>query len=212
MRRECTHAGSADRYAGERMSIDPHSRRRLSLGPARHGFPEPRPAGLKQFPWSPSRAVVEPFLNVTAYGAMSLFGFADAARRFDRKRFWSAALVACMLIVGAYAMDWFLFGTVQFAAPHYFPIVAAGALACRLPILGIRRLRDTGRSGWLVLGLLVPVAGWLVLVRWWCAPSVDECTVVRCTRCSTNLPYAADGNLPMSRASCVCMRRSNVKG
>ncbi|WP_164913399.1 DUF805 domain-containing protein [Sphingomonas sp. UV9] len=167
---------------------------------------------MEQLLWSSVRAVVKPFLKVTAYGAMSLFGCADAARRFDRKRYWSAALVACMLMVGAYAMDWFLFGTVQVAAPHFFPIVVAGALAYRLPVLGIRRLRDTGRSGWLMLGLLVPVAGWLMLVRWWCAPSVDECTVVRCIRCSTNLPYPADGNLPMSWPSCKCSRRSNVKG
>lgn len=78
------------------------------------------------------------------------------------------------MIAVAYAMDWFLFGIMQAGKPVFFSIVAAGALACRLSILGRQRLRDTGRSVWLMLAIFVPVAGWLLLVRWWCAPSVGD--------------------------------------
>ena len=40
------------------------------------------------------------------------------------------------------------------------------ALALLLPqiALGIRRLHDTGRSGWWYLLILIPILGWLVLI------------------------------------------------
>ncbi|HCS22357.1 MAG TPA: DUF805 domain-containing protein [Alphaproteobacteria bacterium] len=47
------------------------------------------------------------------------------------------------------------------------------SLALAIPSLavGARRLHDTGRSGWLQLLLLIPVAGLLVMVYFWAQPS-----------------------------------------
>lgn len=46
-------------------------------------------------------------------------------------------------------------------------------LAVFLPSLGvsIRRLHDIGRSGWWVLVGLIPVAGWILLIYWYCQDS-----------------------------------------
>lgn len=45
-----------------------------------------------------------------------------------------------------------------------------------LPNLGmaIRRLHDTGRSGWWVLLNLVCCIGWIFLIVWWCQPSQEQ--------------------------------------
>ena len=47
------------------------------------------------------------------------------------------------------------------------------SLAVLLPGLGIamRRLHDTGRSGWWLLLALIPVIGWIVLIYFYCQPS-----------------------------------------
>lgn len=150
----CTRAGLINVHEGDRRSV--------------------RPAGaVERTSCTHSRSLLQQMAAAVDQGATSLFGFAGTAGRLDRQRFWSAVFVAAGLIVTAYAMDWFLFGTVRLAWPDFFPIVAGVALALRLPILSVRRLRDTGRSGWLTLALLVPIAGWLLLVCWWCAPSAD---------------------------------------
>jgi len=46
------------------------------------------------------------------------------------------------------------------------------ALAFLLPNLGlaVRRLHDTGRSGWWVLIGLIPIVGWILVIIWYCTP------------------------------------------
>ena len=48
-------------------------------------------------------------------------------------------------------------------------------VAILLPLLaaGSRRLRDSGKSGWLQLYLLVPVGGIIMLGIWWAMPPTD---------------------------------------
>jgi uncharacterized membrane protein YhaH (DUF805 family) len=48
------------------------------------------------------------------------------------------------------------------------PLSALFSLATFLPSLAVsvRRLHDTGRSGWWLLLVLIPLIGWLVLL-WW---------------------------------------------
>jgi uncharacterized membrane protein YhaH (DUF805 family) len=56
--------------------------------------------------------------------------------------------------------------------------VAAGlaSLACFLPGLAVsvRRLHDTGRTGWCLLVLLIPVLGVLLLLIFFCSPATPE--------------------------------------
>lgn len=43
------------------------------------------------------------------------------------------------------------------------------SLAIMLPQLGlgVRRLHDINKSGWLMLLSLIPVVGWIILIIWW---------------------------------------------
>jgi uncharacterized membrane protein YhaH (DUF805 family) len=47
------------------------------------------------------------------------------------------------------------------------------SLALLLPTLGvsIRRLHDTGRSGWWLFIVLIPIVGWIVLIVFYCQDS-----------------------------------------
>ena len=35
---------------------------------------------------------------------------------------------------------------------------------------GVRRLHDTGRSGWSILIALIPIVGWIILILWMVKP------------------------------------------
>ena len=39
--------------------------------------------------------------------------------------------------------------------------------------LSVRRLHDTGKSGWLIFLVVIPVIGWIALI-WWYAQKGDE--------------------------------------
>lgn len=43
------------------------------------------------------------------------------------------------------------------------------SLAILLPQLGlgVRRLHDIGKNGWLMLLSLIPIVGWIILIVWW---------------------------------------------
>lgn len=45
-----------------------------------------------------------------------------------------------------------------------------GSLVLFLPSLavGVRRLHDTGRSGWWILIGIIPIVGWILLIVWYC--------------------------------------------
>lgn len=50
------------------------------------------------------------------------------------------------------------------------------SLALLLPSLavGVRRLRDTGRSGWLLLLALIPLVGIIILIVFWAQKSLPD--------------------------------------
>ena len=53
------------------------------------------------------------------------------------------------------------------------PLAMVAALALLLPNLAVavRRLRDTDRSGWWILILLIPIVGYLIFLYWLVQPS-----------------------------------------
>ena len=69
---------------------------------------------------------------------------------------------------------WFLFGVLVSIATNILDAAVIGApvlsplagLALFIPNLsvGVRRLHDTGRSGWWILIGLIPIIGWIVLL------------------------------------------------
>jgi len=99
----------------------------------------------------------------TFFGAIRacLIRYAEFNGRAARPEFWWFALFVT-LVTGALA---YLSQTVAevFTVAMLLPFLAAGA----------RRLRDTGRSGWWQLFLLVPVGGIVMLGFLWAQPSIS---------------------------------------
>jgi uncharacterized membrane protein YhaH (DUF805 family) len=95
--------------------------------------------------------------------------FADAVRdgfskyvtfsgRSSRSAYWWWALFGLLAVVAAYIVDAIL-GTF----PLFYAILALGLLLPNLAVT-IRRLHDTGRSGWWILIALIPFVGGIVLL------------------------------------------------
>ncbi|HEV7147700.1 MAG TPA: DUF805 domain-containing protein [Pedococcus sp.] len=83
--------------------------------------------------------------------------YANFTGRARRSEFWWYTLFT--------AVVYFVLGIVA-AAAHTSVLTYIVALALFVPTLAVsvRRLHDTGRSGWWVLVDLVPFVGWIVLV------------------------------------------------
>jgi DNA-binding CsgD family transcriptional regulator len=84
--------------------------------------------------------------------------YADFTGRATRPEFWWFALFVT-LVAGALTYIHGNLGSI-FLIAMLLPLLAAGT----------RRLRDSGRSGWWQLFLLVPVGGLVMLGIWWAQP------------------------------------------
>ena len=49
----------------------------------------------------------------------------------------------------------------------FISLYSLGTLVPNLAV-GVRRLHDTGRSGWWSLIGLIPLVGWILLIIWYC--------------------------------------------
>jgi uncharacterized membrane protein YhaH (DUF805 family) len=106
--------------------------------------------------------------------------YASFSGRAPRIEYWSFVL----LMVLVFSFVWLatfglgLFGFDSFWARHQTPLIiifllfGAFNLLAILPGLAVtvRRLHDTGRSGWTLLWALVPVAGAVVLICLYASP------------------------------------------
>ncbi len=86
-------------------------------------------------------------------------GFSGRARR---QEFWMFVLVN--FIIGV------VLGILGRIAGVFYVISYLYELAILLPSLavGVRRLHDTGRTGWWLLIGLIPLVGWIVLLVFYC--------------------------------------------
>ncbi|WP_116367831.1 DUF805 domain-containing protein [Parahaliea mediterranea] len=95
-------------------------------------------------------------------------GFSGRARRTE---FWMFALINFLITLVLAFLD----GMLGLANSQYGmgPLQGIYSLAVFLPGLAvaIRRLHDTGRSGWWILIGLIPVVGWIVLLVFYCLDS-----------------------------------------
>ena len=104
-------------------------------------------------------------------------GFADAVKnaimnnygnftgRASRSEYWWFLLFVIILDMITTFADMSIFGT---PAYERGPLYWIGTLALIVPnlSLGVRRLHDTGRSGWWLLILIIPCIGLIVLIVW----------------------------------------------
>lgn len=94
--------------------------------------------------------------------------YADFSGRSRRKEYWIFTLVNALLtsILEAFANATDLF-TIIYVLFALFLIIPSIAVA-------VRRLHDTGRSGWWYLIILVPIIGWIILLVFLLLDSNDE--------------------------------------
>lgn len=90
--------------------------------------------------------------------------YATFTGRAARPEFWWFALFSFIVHLVASFIDQLIFG-------HQI-LDGLTSLALLLPSLavGVRRLHDTGKSGWWLLLLLIPIIGWLVLIYFYIQP------------------------------------------
>ena len=113
--------------------------------------------------------------------------YADFTGRAQRSEFWYFQLVN-FILAAAFLLFFFLGGALLYgiagdgsAGLNAFPVVllvAYGlyilfALAIMVPqiAVGVRRLHDTGRSGWYMLLYFIPLIGPILLIVWWATES-----------------------------------------
>lgn len=104
-------------------------------------------------------------------------GFADAVKaclgryatfrgRARRSEFWWFGLFVALGGIAASVADMLLFGVEPEAPAVLSPLFSLAMLLPNLAV-GVRRLHDTGRTGWWMLVALVPLVGTIVLIWFW---------------------------------------------
>jgi len=97
-----------------------------------------------------------------------LKNYVNFSGRARRKEFWFFFLFNTLIFFILGFVELFLFGSGDFnpSSPPALIITNIYSLGVLIPTLAVsvRRLHDTGKSGWWLLISLVPVAGFLVLL------------------------------------------------
>ena len=91
--------------------------------------------------------------------------YVDFSGRARRKEYWFFALFSVLISLGLTVVDLMIFGSGRPDQPH-FGLSTLYSLAVLLPSLGVsvRRLHDTGRSGWWLLLNFIPLVGPIVII------------------------------------------------
>ena len=102
--------------------------------------------------------------------------YATFSGRARRSEFWWFALFNFLANIALSVVDGVIFGFGHgMMGGGGQPLSGLYSLAVLLPSLAVaaRRLHDTGRSGWWLLLIFIPLIGILVLI-WWYATEGDE--------------------------------------
>jgi len=87
--------------------------------------------------------------------------------RAPRSEYWFFVLSYCLLLIAASVVGLLLGGKTML-----FVALGIAFLGIILPSLAaqVRRLHDTNASGWWILLALIPYAGGLIMLVWFCIP------------------------------------------
>ena len=98
------------------------------------------------------------------WATLPLKRYSQFSGRSRRKEFWSFVLLCIGVSIVANTIDGIL-GMSGLIGGFYGPVTLLAALALVIPqwAVGIRRLHDTGRSGWWMLLLIVPGVATLLI-------------------------------------------------
>lgn len=88
----------------------------------------------------------------------------DFKSRARRKEYWMFTLVNILILAVLSVIDFVVLGAdIETGGMILYPIYALLVLIPSLAV-GVRRLHDSGRSGWNMLTVFIPIIGSLVLI------------------------------------------------
>ncbi|MGH9598809.1 MAG: DUF805 domain-containing protein [Terracidiphilus sp.] len=93
--------------------------------------------------------------------------FAEFSGRARRMEYWTFTLVNCLIVLALYlAGTGFAFRHRPEIGAFMYILCIVFAFATAIPSIacGVRRLRDTGKSGWLILLSVVPIGNIVLIV------------------------------------------------
>jgi uncharacterized membrane protein YhaH (DUF805 family) len=110
-------------------------------------------------------------MNLIDYAKLGVSRWSDFSGRSSRPEYWFFVLFMVILSVIASALDqWIVAPLTSFAIVS--TVVGLGMLVPGVAV-AVRRLHDSGRSGWFVLIALIPIVG-LALIYFLVQPSDPE--------------------------------------
>lgn len=97
--------------------------------------------------------------------------YAEFSGRASRSEYWWFILAQLLagILIG------FILGFIGAGQSFVAIVNLLVTLGLLLPAIGvaIRRLHDTGRSGWWYLLIFIPIIGWILLIYWYVQPSMS---------------------------------------
>lgn len=115
----------------------------------------------------PARSDANTFLGALKDGFAR---YVDFKSRSTRSQFWWWTLWSLIIDVVTGFIDGDLW------TGNFGPVNLLVSVAIFLPSLavGIRRLHDTGRSGWWYLLIFLPIIGWIILLVFFCTKTQEQ--------------------------------------
>ncbi len=97
---------------------------------------------------------------------LALKKFAEFSGRSRRSEFWTFTLVNSAILSILYSIGLASINPYSPSMPATFYMAILFSLAILIPSLAVtvRRLHDTGRSGWMILVSLIPIIGGIILL------------------------------------------------
>lgn len=99
--------------------------------------------------------------------------YADFSSRARRAEYWYFQLYSWLFSFAALILDTYIFGTTLEETGLFGALYSLLIIIPNLAV-SVRRLHDTGRSGWTILLTLIPIVGWTALLIFDCEDSQKE--------------------------------------
>lgn len=97
--------------------------------------------------------------------------YATFSGRARRSEYWWFALASFIAAIVAAIIDAVLGSSRTFGSTGLVGGLLSLALLLPSLAVGVRRLHDTDRTGWLILIGIIPIVGWIILLVWFCSDS-----------------------------------------
>ncbi len=128
-----------------------------------------QPAYGQPYPSAPgydAPSAASPQMDIGTAVRSVLTQYATFSGRARRSEFWWFALASFLASIVASIID-AVIGSDLGAGTGVISLLLSLALLIPSIAVAVRRLHDTGKSGWWVLLWLIPIVGWIVLIVFW---------------------------------------------